>query len=226
MVRNAVSEKALAGFKGFYTSSPARTQRLSPSMLRCHAKKALSTAASCRESEFGGILVMIPPEVPKPMIDETVIAFEHQESLPYWLIVTAHAIERVLNAELAPLGMTFRQAEILGLLAMEGALSQAQVAERIGVEAPTLAGIVARMETAGWIEREPCPRDRRKKLLRPTRRVEPIWAQILERGLLVRGRLTQGFSPDEVRDLIGRLECMLRNLDDHSTARPSEPASQ
>lgn len=160
-------------------------------------------------------------EVSTPMADEPVIVFEHRESLAYWLIMTAHAIERVLNAELAPLGMTFRQAEILGLLAVEGTLSQAQVAERIGVEAPTLAGIVARMEASGWIEREPCPGDRRKKLLRPSPRVEPIWARVLERGLLFRARLTQGLSADEVRHMIGHLESMLHNLDEDHAEVPS-----
>ena len=69
-----------------------------------------------------------------------------------------------------------------------------------------------RLEAAGWIVRESSSEDRRKKLLRPTPRVEPIWARVLERGLAVRARLARGFSPEVVRDMIATLEAMQQNL--------------
>lgn len=140
------------------------------------------------------------------------LEYDHHESLPYWVISTAHALEHQLNEELAPLGITFRQAEVLTLLAMNGTLSQREVAQRMGLEAPTLAGIVARMEAAGWIVRDSCPGDRRKKLLRPTARVEPIWSQVLERARRVRSQVARGFTPEQVRAMIRSLEIMLSNL--------------
>ncbi len=153
--------------------------------------------------------------------------YDHRESLPFWIISTAHALEVELNEVLAPLGVTFRQAEVLALLAVEGTLSQVEVARRMGVEAPTLAGIVARMEAAGWIVREPCATDRRKKLLRTTERVDPIWANVMERARHVRTRLVAGLTPDEVQEIIARLELLQNNLRtgdpfDHETACSSE----
>lgn len=154
------------------------------------------------------------PEAPPPAL-----AYDPRESITYWVITTAHALERVLNEVLAPLGITFRQAEVLVCLAMEGTMSQSEMARRMGIEAPTLAGIVARMERNGWIVRDACPSDRRKKLLRTTPRVEPLWSQILEQAALVRARASRDIDPDHLRRLIEGLTAIQSNLD---YVRPAE----
>jgi MarR family transcriptional regulator for hemolysin len=149
------------------------------------------------------------------------IQYDHHESVIYWIVSTAHALERVVNEELAPLGMTFRQAEVLAWLALDGPLSQVELADRMRIEAPTLAGIVERMERAEWIVRTPYPQDRRKKLLHPTERVEPVWARVMEAGLRVRARASAGHDAESVRQMIRMLEAIQKNLLD-SAAEPSE----
>ena len=139
--------------------------------------------------------------------------YDHRESLPYWIISTAHLLEQRFNTAFAPLGITFRQAEVMVMLSVDGALSQIEVARRMGIEAPTLAGIVARMEAAGWIVRESCSTDRRKKLLRLTDRVGPLWAQIFDRALEVRGCLTDGVAAEKIQEMIDILEKMQGNLE-------------
>ncbi len=153
------------------------------------------------------------------------IKYDYHESIIYWVITTAHTLERAVNEELAPLGMTFRQAEVLAWLALEGSLSQAALAERMRIEAPTLAGIVERMERDGWIVREPCKRDRRKKLLRVTDRVEPIWEQVTEAGLRIRAKATKGLDPDKLQTLIRSLEQIQQNLTIEQEAQAKEDAT-
>ena len=75
--------------------------------------------------------------------------------------------ERAMNDELAPRGITFRQAQVLWLLAHEGSLSQTDLAERMRIEPPTLVGILDRMEREGWIRREGDATDRRRKFVAP-----------------------------------------------------------
>lgn len=141
------------------------------------------------------------------------LPYDPRVSITYWVIGTAHALERALNELLAPLGITFRQAEVLVCLALEGTMSQTEMARRMGIEAPTLAGIVARMERNGWIQRESCRHDRRKKLLRPTPRAEPLWSGILLRASLLRARASQGFEPAELTRLIENLAAIQVNLE-------------
>ena len=85
--------------------------------------------------------------------------YDFEDSLGYWVCITSHALRRALNAELTREGISFRQWEVLAWIALEGELSQAQLAERLGIEAPTLVGILDRMERDGWLERVPCVED-------------------------------------------------------------------
>lgn len=153
------------------------------------------------------------------------IKYEYHESIIYWVITTAHALERAVNEELSPLGMTFRQAEVLAWLALEKSLSQAALAERMRIEAPTLAGIVERMERDGWIAREPCKRDRRKKLLRVTDQVEPIWEQVMQAGGRIRAKAGEGFDLEELQSLIRCLETIQRNLTASDKPKPTAASS-
>jgi MarR family transcriptional regulator for hemolysin len=141
-----------------------------------------------------------------------VLHYDFEESIGFWLVRAWNAYERALNAELTPRGITFRQAQVLGFLALDGDLSQVELAERIKVEPPTLVGILDRMERDGWITRIDCVHDRRKKLIRPTPQAEPIWAEIVDVAVRVRSRAVDGLSSDEVRLLMSLLGQVEKNL--------------
>jgi MarR family transcriptional regulator for hemolysin len=121
-------------------------------------------------------------------------------------------MRRAMDAELLREAITIRQWEVLAWTAVEQDLSQAQLAERMGIEAPTLVGIVSRMERDGWLERCACPADRRKKQLRPTPKAEAVWEQMLECCGRVRARATQGISEQELAFFKGICEKMCSNL--------------
>lgn len=141
------------------------------------------------------------------------LRYDYEESIIYWIIVTSHLMQRVFNDELAPHGVTYRQAEVLGWLALEGSeLSQAELARRMQLAAPTLGGIVDRMERDGWIARRTCPEDRRKILLSPAPRVEPVWESILSVGHRLRAQATRGLSAEQVRQFLESLAVVHENL--------------
>ncbi len=138
--------------------------------------------------------------------------YEFEASIAYWVCRTAHAFERALNEQLTPLGITQRQWQVLGWLAHEGELAQTELADRMRIEAATLVGILDRMERDGWITREPSPVDRRKKLIRPTPRVEPVWSQIVAGARRVRAQATRGINPKELQRVRRVLAAIQDNL--------------
>jgi MarR family transcriptional regulator for hemolysin len=155
-----------------------------------------------------------------------VLEYDFEQSVGYWVISTAHLYQRVLNEELAPYGITFRQCQTLGYLALEGPLSQSQLAERMGIEPPTLVGILDRMERDGWIRRDCCTQDRRKKLIHPTSEAEPIWSTIVACGHRVRSRATAGLTPAELRLLESLLQIVRDNLAAGATADEASSADE
>ena len=142
-----------------------------------------------------------------------------EESIGYWLTLTTQAYHRAVIAELEPHGITYRQSMVLGWLALEGELSQTELAAKMMVEPPTLVGILDRMERDGWISRHHCPSDRRKNLIRANPAAEPIWEKILECGARVRARATANLSERQLETL----KRLLRRVQqDVSVRQPEE----
>jgi MarR family transcriptional regulator for hemolysin len=136
------------------------------------------------------------------------LQFDFEESVGYWIFATAHQLSCAMNAELQRHGITYRQWEVLAWISYEGELAQSELADRMGIEAPTLVGVLDRMERDGWIVRVPNETDRRKKLIRPTERVEPVWAQMVACGYAVRSKSTKGLTPaqlDSLREILATI---------------------
>jgi MarR family transcriptional regulator, transcriptional regulator for hemolysin len=138
--------------------------------------------------------------------------YDFEASIGYWLTLTTQAYHRAVSDELAPHGITYRQSMVLGWLALEGELSQAELAAKMMVEPPTLVGILDRMERDGWIARHNCPLDRRKKLIRANPAAEPVWEKIVECATRIRAQATAGLSDRQLATLKSLLCRVQQNL--------------
>lgn len=126
--------------------------------------------------------------------------------------MASKAFQRALNEEIKPHGITWRQCEVLAYLALAGPLAQAELAERMGIEPPTLVRILDRMQRDGFIFRKLCPEDRRKKLVTPAPAAQPVWSKIAECAKRVRSQAIRGLSPTEVTQLKRMLHTVEQNL--------------
>jgi len=149
------------------------------------------------------------------------LEFDFEASIGYWTTIVAHSMERAMNEELVSHGITHQQWQVLAWLVHDGEPAQSELAERMKIEPPTLVGILDRMERSGWISREPSLVDRRKKIVRPTCRVEPIWKTMVDCAHKIRTQAAQGLTPEEVAQTLYTLKMMLGNL---RTPRPKETA--
>jgi MarR family transcriptional regulator, transcriptional regulator for hemolysin len=140
------------------------------------------------------------------------LQYDFQSSVGYWICLSARHFERAMNQELTPEGITYRQCQVLGWLALEGALSQVELADRMNIEPPTLVRILDRMERDGLILRERSAEDQRRKLIRPLEKSKPMWNRIVACATRVRERATQGMSADEVETLKRLLAKVQTNL--------------
>jgi MarR family transcriptional regulator for hemolysin len=138
--------------------------------------------------------------------------YDFEESVGYWLTMATQAYHRAVADELAPQGITFRQAQVLGWLALEGDLSQTELAQRMMVEPPTLVAILDRMERDGWISRRPCLSDRRRKYVQLNAAAEPSWDRVLESARKIRAQATAGLSQRQAETLKKLLRVVQQNL--------------
>lgn len=82
------------------------------------------------------------------------LKYDFDQSVGYWLMLATQSIRRALEARLVEKQITLRQWEVLAWLASDATLSQSQIAQSMGIEPPTLAGVVNRMARDGWIEKK------------------------------------------------------------------------
>ena len=107
--------------------------------------------------------------MPSPNIDE----------LGLVLFGTARAWRTRLDQRLRPLGLSQGKWRTLVQLSLGGDnLTQKEIAERMGIEGPTLAGLLDRLQEDGWIERRGSAQDRRCKIVHLQRRSKAVLEKI------------------------------------------------
>lgn len=112
-----------------------------------------------------------------------------------------------LDERLRPWGMTQATWRTLWLLRNEeGSYNQSELAARLGIETPTLVGIIDRMEAKDLVRREPDSRDRRQKRIGITAAGLALAAEIEGEVAAVRAELLAGVSRPELQAGIGLLE--------------------
>ena len=129
------------------------------------------------------------------------LEYDFHSSVTYWVCHTAHLLQREMNAELAPRGITFRQAQVLGWLANEGPLSQVELAERLSIEPPSLVPVLDRMERDGLVERSICAQDRRRRLICLLPKVQEHWSKIVDSAMLVRTAIAEDLTPAQIEQI-------------------------
>lgn len=142
----------------------------------------------------------------------TLTKYDFEDSVGCWITSTSHAFRRALEVELAKESITFRQWEVLAWISICGDLTQADLTERIGIEAPTLAGVLARMERDGWLTRYACPNDARKKCISVTEKAAELWDRMVSYCHHVRSEATKGIPPEHLAILKETCEKIRRNL--------------
>ena len=92
---------------------------------------------------------------------------------------TARAWRQKLDERLKPMGLSqAKWRTLLHLSLARDALTQAEIAGRLGVEEPTVVALLHRLEKEGWITRRNSTRDRRCKMVLLGRRAQRVITRI------------------------------------------------
>lgn len=108
------------------------------------------------------------------------------------LFGTARAWRTKLDQRLRPLGLSQGKWRTLIHLSQGGnKLTQKEIAERMGIEGPTLAGLLDRLENDGWVERRDSSEDRRCKTVHLQRRSKAVLDKIFNTAHELRSELIE-----------------------------------
>lgn len=137
--------------------------------------------------------------------------------LAYQLAQTEHALRVALERALRDLGVTVPQWSVLNFLAREPGLSAADLARRSFISEQAVAGILARLERAGLVAREPHPTHRRilRVMATPTgiALAERCDQRVAHAERRLRDALTEG-EREQMADLLARCRAAVRDTAD------------
>jgi DNA-binding MarR family transcriptional regulator len=113
-----------------------------------------------------------------------------------------HQFDRLTRERI---GLSRAQCRVLGALAMHGdepPLSQIELAQRLDLSAMAVGGLCDRLETAGWVRREPSSSDRRVNRVHLAPRAEKALDAALTISDSLQARALAAFTPAERAQLL------------------------
>ena len=134
------------------------------------------------------------------------------EQAPGHLIRRAHQVSvAVFSEAMSGFGVTPVQFAILNALIGVAGIDQISLAQRVSFDAATIGSVIGRLETKGWIHRQPAPGDRRRKLLRLTPEGELAVAGMKAQVEAVQQRILEPLDVTEQQHLLGLLAKLVAN---------------
>lgn len=139
------------------------------------------------------------------------------------LTFVARRWRNLMNEELRAVGQSQARWGTLYWIAVFGdTVNQTELADRIGVEQPTLGRVLRDLEAEGLIERASGSADRRAKVIRLTAAARPVMKQINRIQESVRARLLRGIEPKDLTVCMAVFAQILANMEEPSALTPQE----
>lgn len=125
----------------------------------------------------------------------------------------SRALARDADNALKPLGLRYAQVPVLALLHEGPELTQKELAEATGIEQPSMAQLLTRMDRDGLIHRTPHPRDARSQAIALAPGTDAQLNDAHQRLADLDGRAVAGFTSEEIDTLKYLLTRVGDNLD-------------
>jgi MarR family transcriptional regulator for hemolysin len=139
---------------------------------------------------------------------------------------TARAWRLKLDERLKPMGLSqAKWRTLLHLSVASDALTQAEIAARLGVEEPSVVTLLHRLEREGWVTRQSSPHDRRCNMVQLGRRAQRIIAPIKTAAAELRHELLADIPVSELRTCIKVLTRICEKAESRDEARRTAASS-
>jgi len=149
------------------------------------------------------------------------IADEHGDHwlgkfVPYLIYRITNQLNRGLRKRLKRSGINIARWRVLAVLKDNGKMNIGQIVERTLIEQPTVSRIVDQLEREGLALREISDEDSRFVQVKLTESGEKAFREIYPTATEHQEWALQGFTKQEIRDLIGFLERIQANIESAS----------
>lgn len=135
-----------------------------------------------------------------------------EDSLGYMVNFVARQLARALHERIAPLGVVPGQfPQLLALYERDG-ITQQELCDLVGIEQPTMANTLARMERDGLVERRAHPSDGRKQRIFLTEKARSLKRPLTRAAHAVNALAASGLPPEDREKLMSLIHAVRESL--------------
>jgi len=139
--------------------------------------------------------------------------FDYENSIGFITYSVSKTFQKAFDIELRrKIGITIAQSKVIFALYLHSGLTQRELADKIGVESPTLVPIIDKMEEDGYVQRKFDPHDRRIKRVYTTSKTDSLWDSMMECAAQVRKVSTKEVSEQEIKSALEVIKKITENL--------------
>ncbi len=139
--------------------------------------------------------------------------YDFENNIGFIVNRAAKAFVKALDTDLREnVGVTFGQWKVIVMLANQNGLTQKEIADKLGLEGPTLIPIIDKMEQEGLLVRKVDPDDRRNNRIYRTEKADELWDRMIECALRIREVSLRGIPEQDINTMRKVLEKISENL--------------
>lgn len=136
---------------------------------------------------------------------------ELKDCINFLLSASQNKVFKFFSKLLEDYGVTPAQYGVLNCLWKEGQLSPKQIGEMVYLEAPTVSGILDKMQKAGLIERSIDPKNRRNVLVMATQKSNEIRNEVEAATIELNNKVFQNLADSDIEVLKKSLEVIIKS---------------
>jgi MarR family transcriptional regulator for hemolysin len=139
--------------------------------------------------------------------------FDYENSVGFAVYSASKAMQKAFDLELRnKIGITITQSKVLFALYMQPGSTLRELADKIGVESPTLVPVIDAMEEDGYVKRKSDPKDRRIKRINATPKADLLWDSMMECIRQIRKVSTKDLLEQDIKSAIRTVNKISENL--------------
>jgi MarR family transcriptional regulator for hemolysin len=139
--------------------------------------------------------------------------YDYENNIGFIVNRTARAFVKAFDTELRnKVGITFGQWKVIVMLVNQNGLTQKEIADRLGLEGPTLIPVIDKMEKGGLVIRKVDADDRRNNRIYRTEKADALWDRMLECSFRIRRISGKDIPEQNIAIMRGVLDKIWQNL--------------
>lgn len=139
--------------------------------------------------------------------------FDYENSIGLVVYSASKTFQKAFDLELRnKIGITLTQAKVIFSLYLHSGITQRELADKIGIESPTLVPIIDKMEEDGYVQRKSDAGDRRIKRVYTTSKTDSLWNSMMECAIHLRKICVKEVSEQELKSTIVVIKKITTNL--------------